>query len=70
MPIRTFKLMIDVPFLNKGLIVVMHDRTGEVFWIDDGKKTEYPLRPGLAGYLWLLCTEKKYMKLIESDYDD
>ena len=59
---RTFKLMIDVPFLKKGKYFKMDDLTGEVYLFDGKHKAEYPLRPALASYLWLLCTEKKYMK--------
>ena len=67
---RKFKLLKDVPFLPKGTEYIMYDSTGFVHWITgDGKESEYPLRAGLAGYLWLLCTDKKYMELIESDYE-
>ncbi len=70
MYVRKFKLKIDVPFLKKGDEFWMHDRDGLVYWIDKGKVCEYPLRNGLAGYLWLLCTEKRYMKFIESEEDN
>jgi hypothetical protein len=63
---RVFKLMIDLPFLTKGTLFVFYDSSGYVHWIDDGKETEYPLRTGLASYLWLLCTEKKLMKPVEN----
>lgn len=62
---RVFKLMIDLPFLSKGTLFAMYDSSAYVHWVDDdGKESEYPLRTGLAGYLWLLCTEKKLMKLV------
>ena len=34
--IRTFKLMIDLPFLSKGTLFVFYDSTGFIHWIDDG----------------------------------
>ena len=70
MRLRKFKLKIEVPFLKKGDEFWMHDRDGSVHWIDNGKISQYPLRTSLAGYLWLLCTEKRYMKFIEQEYDD
>jgi hypothetical protein len=62
---RVFRLIKDVPMLHKG-IFVFYDRTGHVHWIDNGKESEYPLRPGLAGYVWLLLTEKGYFRHIET----
>ena len=62
---RIYELKVDLPFLKKGTLFVFYDSTGLVYWIDNGKETEYPLRSGLAGYLWLLLTEKRYMQLIE-----
>ena len=64
---RVYQLRVNCPFLTKGTLFVFYDSTGFVHWIDNGKETEYPLRSGLAGYLWLLLTESKYMKLIEED---
>lgn len=55
--------------LSKGTVFVFYDSTGDVHWIDDGKETEYPLRPGLAGYLWLLLTEPGYFEHIETSYE-
>ncbi len=63
---RVFKLMIDLPFLEKGTHFAMYGSSADVHWIDhENHESTYPLRPGLATYLWLLCTERKYMKLIE-----
>jgi len=62
---RVFRLIKDIPMLHKG-IFVFYDSTGHVHWIDNGKESEYPLRPGLAGYLWLLLTEKGYFRHIET----
>jgi len=68
---RVFKLMVELPFLPKGTLYAMYDSSAFVHWIDDkGKESEYAIRPGLAGYLWLLCTEKKLMKLIEREYEN
>ena len=64
-----YKLTVDIPMLNKETLFVFYDGSGHVYWIDDGRETDIPLRDGLAGYLWLLRTENKYMKLIESDYE-
>lgn len=64
---RVMKLLKDVPMLSKGTEFVFYDSTGHVHWIENGKETEFPLRTGLAGYLWLLMTEPKYFKLIESE---
>ena len=65
---RVFRLIKDVPMMSKGLFV-FYDSTAHVHWIDEGKESEYPLRPGLAGYLWLLLTEKGYFRHIETDYE-
>ncbi len=51
--------------MHKGLYV-FYDSTGHIFWIENGKETEYPLRPELSGYLWLLLTEKGYFRQIET----
>lgn len=67
---RKFKLLKDIPFLKKGTVFVMYASTGNVHWIDEGKETRYPLRTGLAGYLWLLTTEKRIMKCIESKWEN
>ena len=66
---RVYELKVDLPFLTKGCQFVFYDSTGYVHWIDNGKETEYPLRSGLSGYLWLLLTEPEYMMLIEFDYE-
>lgn len=63
---RIFQLKINLPFLQKGSKFTFEDDTGLVYAILDGKVAEYPLRAGLAGYLWLLLTEKrKYLKEVE-----
>jgi len=68
---RVYELRVNLPFLTKGTLFVFYDASANVHWIEDnGKETEYPLRPGLSGYLWLLLTEKKYMKLIEANFED
>jgi hypothetical protein len=60
----------DLPFLKKDTLFVFYDSSANVHWIDNGKKTQYPLRTGLAGYLWLLLTEKGYFQHIESDNEE
>lgn len=67
---RVFKLLKELPMLGKGTLFVFYDSSAFVHWIDNGKETEYPLRTGLAGYLWLLMTEKGMMELIESTEED
>ncbi len=69
-----YKLLIDLPFLKKGTKFVFYDASGDVFWenydAEEGKETEYPIRKALAGYLWMLRTEKGYMKFIESEQNN
>lgn len=62
--------MKELPMLQKGTLFVFYDSSANVHWLDCGKETEYPLRTGLAGYLWLLLTEKGMLKLIESEDED
>lgn len=66
---RTYELRVDLPFLTKGTVFVFYDSTGNVHWIDNGKETNHPLRNGLAGYLWLLLTERKYMKELLVEFE-
>ena len=62
---REFKLMVDVPYLKKGTRFIMDDVTSDVFFItDNGELSRYALRSSLAGYLWLLATDRKYMRYI------
>lgn len=63
---RIFLLLKDVPMLSKGTKFVFYDSTGHVHWVENGAETEYPLRTGLAGYLWLLLTEKGYFRHVET----
>jgi hypothetical protein len=68
---RKIKLLVGVPFLPKGSQYWLYDSSGQVFWIDrKGKVSEYPLRTGLAGYIWLLTTEPKFVKIIESHKEE
>lgn len=62
---RRCKLLVDLPFLKKGSIFEFDDESGKVY---SNRLTgfEYPLRPGLAMYLWLLLTEKKYMRKLRN----
>ena len=61
---RNYKLKIDLPFLPKDAEYAFDDETAHVYRLDDIKKPfEFPLRSGLAGYLWLLLTERdKYFE--------
>jgi hypothetical protein len=64
MEFRLFELLIDLPFLRKNRRFYLHDDTGDVYAELEGQRAQYPLRTGLAGYLYLLATEAKYMKFI------
>lgn len=64
---RVFKLLKPLPMLTKGTLFVFYDSSAFVHWIDNGEETQYPLRTGLAGYLWLLMSEPGMMELIESE---
>lgn len=67
---RVYELIKDVPMLSKGRFV-FYDYDASVHWIDDnGKESDYALRPGLAGYLWLLRTEPGYFVFIEQDAEE
>jgi hypothetical protein len=48
------------PYLLKGSIYFFEFDTNLVYAYLDGKIAEYPLRGGLAGYLWLCLYEKGY----------
>jgi len=58
-----YKLKIDLPVLIKGAIYHFDMETGFVYRKEVSLTT--PLRQGLAGYLWLLIGDKRYMKLIK-----
>lgn len=61
---REYELKVDLPFLAKGNIYAFDDDTAHVYRCgDNGEPFEFPLRTGLAGYLWLLLTERdKFFK--------
>jgi hypothetical protein len=65
---KRFKLMINLPFLRKGSLFDFEYQTAWVYGIEEsGERMEYPLRDGLAGYLWLLKTEgSRYLKEVPS----
>ncbi len=54
---RIYQLKVNLPFLKKGRQFVFENDKGYIYAILDDKVSEYPLRSGLAGYLWLLLTE-------------
>jgi len=48
--------------LKRGLFE-FEVETANVYWYDEKEGwSEYPLRPGLSMYLWLLRTEREYFK--------
>lgn len=53
-----YTLIVELPFLPKGAVYQFDNETGFVYRVVDGKPFEFPLRINLAGYLWLLLTEK------------
>ncbi len=63
---RAYKLLVDLPFLKKGSIFHFYDESAKIFAVYNSIETEYSLRPGLSGYLWLLLTEKKYLKRLSN----
>lgn len=58
------RLVRDVPMIRKGLFRFCLE-SADVYWHDkkDGW-SQYPLRQGLAGYLWLLRHEKGYFRKV------
>jgi hypothetical protein len=56
------RLMVDLPMFTKGRDYVFDDETGLIFAVLDGTVCDYPLRVGLAGYLWLLRTDNDFGK--------
>lgn len=59
-----FKLMVDLPFLKKGNKYLFDYETAQVWRVGpDSKPFDMELRPALANYLWLLMTEKRYMRI-------
>lgn len=63
---RFFRLERAVPLFKKGQVYVFDMDTSEVRWVDAaGNIVDTPLRPGLAGYLWLLRTEKGFFEEIK-----
>ena len=58
------ELKVELPYLKKGNLYNFDMDSGNVFRLcENGKFAEYPLRSGLAGYLWMLKYEdKKYFK--------
>ena len=54
-----YTLIVDLPFLPKGAVYQFDTDTGHVYRVVNGVPFEFPLRSHLAGYLWLLLTEKE-----------
>lgn len=55
--------MKDVPLFKRGQIYVFEMETAAVYWMDAaGNVVDTPLRPGLAGYLWLLLSEPGFFE--------
>lgn len=59
------KLCIDVPFLNRGDVYYFEMETGHVWRKHKTEGFIGPLRSGLAGYLWLLTTNRNYMRKVK-----
>lgn len=55
---REYTLTVDLPFLAKGNTYRFDDETGFIYRVINGEPFDHPLRSGLAGYLWLLLTER------------
>lgn len=61
-----YKLMVELPFLGKGSKFDFDYNTGQIFAVLGERLAKYPLREGLSGYLWLLKTERKYLRRVKS----
>lgn len=59
------KLMKELPLFKKGCVYDFEMETGNVYMVEKGKRAEYPLRSGLAGYLWLLRYSKGFFKFVK-----
>ncbi len=60
------RLIKNVPLLKKGRLFLFEIDTGMVWGMKDKNTTfSYPLREELAGYLWLLRTEKGYLRRVK-----
>lgn len=57
-----FRLMKDIPMLSKGRLLEFWPESALVYAVG----SEYPLRPGLSGYLWLLRTEPSYFRKVKT----
>ena len=56
---RVYELKVDLPFLPSGAKYAFDDETAHVYRLDGSDEPfEFPLRTGLASYLWLLLTER------------
>lgn len=63
-------LVKDVPMITKGLFF-FESYSSAVYWYDKKEGwSQYPLRFGLAGYLWLLRYEKGYFRKPKEGKDD
>lgn len=64
---RIFEMKKELPLFIKGARYSLDEESGVVYRLDENDKPgQYPLRTGLAGYLWLLRYEgKKYLKEIK-----
>jgi tRNA 2-selenouridine synthase SelU len=61
------RLVKDVPMIRKGLFKFCN-YSSEVYWYDKKEGwSQYSLRQGLAGYLWLLRYEKGYFRKVKDE---
>ncbi|HDY68064.1 MAG TPA: hypothetical protein ENH85_09755 [Candidatus Scalindua sp.] len=62
---KVMVLLKEIPMLKKGKLFYFETETGHVWGMKNKHTTNsYPLRNGLANYLWLLRTEKGYFRKI------
>ena len=56
------------PFFShaKGRIYYFDFNHNDIYMVENGKVAEYPLRPGLAGYMWLCLYENGYFTKADS----
>jgi len=63
-------MRVSLPMFPKGATYEFEHETAQVYRVDEktGAIFEYPLRPGLAGYLWLLLYEQHRAKFLRKIY--
>ena len=53
------------PYFDKDNEYLFDPTTGYIYMVENGKSSEYPLRTGLAGYLWMCLYVKGYIERLD-----